>query len=365
MYKIAHLTSVHPRYDTRIFYKMCKSLTKKYEVNLVVVDGKGDETKDNIRIFDIGKAKNRKERILKTTKKVLKKALEIDAKVYHLHDPELIPIGAKLKKVGKKVIFDSHEDVPKQILAKHYLNSLSKKILSFIYSKYEIYMLKKVDFVIAATPIIKEKFLKAGIKSEDINNFPIIEDFLSLKPQFKENVFCYVGSLYKTRGIEEIVKAIEKVDAKLIIAGKFHDKNYENYIKSLKGWQKVDFRGFVEKKEILEILENSLAGLVTLHPTLSYLEAYPVKLFEYMASGIGVISSDFPLYKKLLSNGGILVNPLDIEEIIQAMQFFIKNKENIKGIGEKNRKLVKEKYNWENEEEKLFEIYERVIKGDL
>jgi len=361
--KIVHLTSVHPRYDTRIFYKMCKSLSKRYEVNLIVADGKGNEIKDNIKIFDVGKAENRKERILKTAKKILKKALEIDAKVYHLHDPELIPIGIKLKKLGKKVIFDSHEDVPKQILAKHYLNSFSKKILSFVYSKYEMYMLKKFDLVIAATPIIKEKFVKAGIKSEDINNFPIIDDFLNIKPQFKENVFCYVGSLYKTRGIEEIVKAIEKVDANLIIAGKFYDKNYEKYIKSIKGWQKVDFRGFVGKKEILEILENSLAGLVTLHPTLSYLEAYPVKMFEYMASGIGVISSNFSLYNNLLSNGGVLVNPLDIKEIISAMQFFIKNKEKIKEIGENNRKLVKKKYNWKNEEKKLFEIYEKVING--
>jgi len=364
MYKIAHLTSVHPRYDTRIFYKMCKSLTKKYEVNLIVADGKGDETKDNIRIFDVGKSKNRKDRILRTTKSILKEALKIDAKVYHLHDPELIPIGVNLKKLGKKVIFDSHEDVPKQILAKHYLNSFSKRILSFVYSKYEIYMLKKVDFVIAATPIIKKKFLKARIKSEDINNFPIIDDFLNLKPKFKENVFCYIGSLYKTRGIEEIVKAIEKVDAKLIIAGKFHDKNYEKYIKSLKGWQKVDFRGFVNKKEILEILKNSLAGLVTLYPTPSYVEAYPVKMFEYMASGIGIISSDFPLYKELLDNKGVFVNPLSVEEISKAMQFFIDNKERIKKVGENNRKLVKEKYNWRNEEEKLFNIYDKLIKGN-
>jgi hypothetical protein len=274
MVKIAHLSSAHPRYDTRIFHKMCKSLSKKYEVNLIVADGKGNEIKENINIFDVGKLEGRVNRIFKTTKKVLKKAIELDGDIYHLHDPELIPIGLKLKKLGKKVIFDSHEDVPKQILAKHYLSNFTKKILSFLYSKYEIFSLKKFDYVIAATPLIKEKFTKKGIKSEDINNFPVIDEFLKVSPKFESNTFCYIGTLYKTRGIEEIVNAIEKVDGKLIIAGKFYDKEYEKKIKNLKGWEKVDFRGFVNKDEILEILENSITGLVTLHPTPSYIEAY-------------------------------------------------------------------------------------------
>lgn len=363
MSKVAHLTSVHPRYDTRIFHKMCKSLSKKYEVSLIVADGNGDEIKNEIKIFDVGKPKDRVDRVLNTTKKVLQKALKIDAKVYHLHDPELIPIGVKLKKIGKKVIFDSHEDVPKQILAKHYLNSFIKKFLSFSYSKYEIYQLKKFDFVIAATPIIKEKFLKEDIKSEDVNNFPVVDDFLKLNPKFEKNIFCYIGTLYKTRGIEEIVKAIEKVDANLIIAGKFYDESYEKYVKSLEGWKKVDFRGFVGKDEVLDILENSIAGFVTLYPTPSYIEAYPVKMFEYMASGIGVISSNFPLYKRILEGNGILVDPLDVDEIASTMNFFINNKEKAKEMGENSRKLVKEKYNWEKEEKKLFKIYEKIING--
>jgi hypothetical protein len=183
--KIAHLTSAHPRYDSRIFDKMCKSLSKKYNVNLIVADGKGNEVKENISIIDVGKSLNRKDRILNTTKKVFKKAIEMNARIYHLHDPELIPIGLKLKKLGKKVIFDSHEDVPKQILAKHYLNNFIKKTVSFLYAKYEIFTLKKFDFVIAATPFIKEKFIKKGIKSEDINNFPIIDDFLKLIQNLK------------------------------------------------------------------------------------------------------------------------------------------------------------------------------------
>ncbi len=362
---IAHLTSAHPRYDTRIFYKMCKSLSKNYTVNLIVADGKGDEIKDNIYIYDVGKAKNRKERILNTTKKVYKKALQLDASIYHLHDPELIPIGVKLKKLGKKVIFDAHEDLPKQILAKHYLNNISKKILSYIVSKSEIYILKKFDFVISATPFIRDKFLKYNIKSIDINNFPILDELIDIVPDYNTNTICYIGTLYQTRGIEEIVKAVENLDVKLIVAGKFYDKNFEKKVKNLKGWQKVDFRGFVGRKEIKSILKSSIAGLVTLHPTPSYIEAYPVKMFEYMSAGLAVVASDFPLYKEFVKNNkcGMCVNPLDMKDIENSIKDLIDNKVKTKEMGQNGKRIIKERYNWNQEEKKLFSIYEKVLNG--
>ena len=363
MLKISHLTSAHPRYDTRIYHKMCKSLSKKYKVSLIVADGLGDEQKDNINIFDVGKPISRKYRILNSTKHVFQKALELDSNVYHLHDPELIPIGLKLKKLGKKVIFDSHEDVPKQITAKHYLNNFSKKILSYLYSKFEIYALKKLDYVISATPIIRDKFRNYGIKSIDINNFPILNDFIEITPTYDSKTICYIGILYETRGIKEIVKAIEDLDVKLIIAGKFYDKKYEKEVRSLKGWEKVDFKGFVNKEEIKKILRESIIGCVTLYPTPSYMEAYPVKMFEYMSAGLAIVSSNFPLYEEFVlgNNCGVCVDPLDINAIKKAIIDLSNNLEQVKKMGNNGKKAIKEKYNWENEEKKLFSLYDEVL----
>ncbi|PIF03443.1 MAG: glycosyl transferase, partial [Arcobacter sp.] len=89
--KITHLTSAHPRYDTRIFVKMCSSLAtqENYEVSLVVADGNADEIKNNVHIYDVGaKQGGRLSRMTKTVKKVFAKAKELDSDIYHLHDPE-------------------------------------------------------------------------------------------------------------------------------------------------------------------------------------------------------------------------------------------------------------------------------------
>jgi len=365
--KITHLTSAHPRYDTRIFIKMCSSLAKieNYEVNLVVADNKGNEYKNSVNIVDVGKENGRINRILKTTKKVYKKAVELDSDIYHLHDPELISIGLKLKKSGKKVIFDSHEDVPKQLMAKHYLNSVTKRMASFIYKNYEKRSLRKFDFIVSATPIIRDKFLSYGCESIDINNYPILEEFHNIKSKRNQKQIAYIGALYNTRGIKEIVEALEYLDdIKLVLAGAFFSKEFENKVKSLKGWSKVDFRGFVDRDEVNEILQTSILGLVTLHPTPSYIESLPVKMFEYMSAEIPVIASDFDYWKTIIeeAKSGICVNPLDPKEIADAIKYIISHPKEAEKMGQNGKKAVLEKYNWAIEEQKLFDLYQNLEK---
>jgi hypothetical protein len=110
--KVCHLTSVHPIDDVRIFHKECISLAKNgYDVTLIACgEREYEEIKNGVKCISLYvPVKNRLERMIKRPKAIYKKALEIDTYIYHFHDPELLPLGKKLKRKGKKVIYDAHK----------------------------------------------------------------------------------------------------------------------------------------------------------------------------------------------------------------------------------------------------------------
>ena len=367
--RIAHLTSVHPRTDIRILFKQCQSLVKAgYQVSLVVADGMGNDTRDGVQIHDVGASKGRLDRIRHAPGRVYQKALELNADVYQLHDPELIPIGLKLKQVGKRVVFDSHEDVPRQLLSKHYLNKTALKIISKTYALYEQRACRKLDGIITATPFIRDKFLAINPNTTDINNFPLSSELASeVSWANKKNEVCYVGGIAGIRGIKEIVAAMgqTKTDTRLNLCGKFGDADLERKVKVSSGWSRVKEHGFVGREQVRDMLSSSIAGIVTFHPLPNHIDAQPNKMFEYMSAGIPVIASDFPLWREIIEGNqcGLLVDPLNPQDIADAIDYIVTHPNEARRMGANGRCAVLEKYNWQIEEQKLLQFYNDLLEG--
>jgi glycosyltransferase involved in cell wall biosynthesis len=359
---ICHLTSVHPPMDTRIFTKECSSLAGAgYETHLVAPDAPAG-VHNGVRFHSITRGRGRLKRMTNTVRDVYRKALEINADAYHFHDPELLPVGLLLKMKGKKVIYDVHEDVPRQILSKHWIPAPLRKTISRTFEIFENFAAKRFDAIAAATPFISERFARIGCKSFYVNNYPLLAEFVTPERDWsrKEHAVCYVGGISVKRGIQEMVKAIDKTDATLLLAGKFIPESQRNETMKLSGWQQVTEFGHVNRDEVQRILARGMAGLVTLHPIINYKDALPVKMFEYMAAGIPVIASDFPLWREIVESNkcGICVDPLDEKQIAQAIQYLVDHPEEAKRMGDNGRRAIEEKYSWEMEARKLIDVYE-------
>ncbi|WP_171490609.1 glycosyltransferase [Acinetobacter suaedae] len=369
IYDVVHLTTVHSRGDTRIFVKQCSSLAKYYKLALLVADGLGNENKNNIDIIDIGKYSGRFNRLYKGAKDIYERALMLDASVYHIHDPELIPIGVKLEKSGKKVIFDAHEDFPKQVLTKPYLPMFLKRIVGFFAIFGEKIYCSKLSGIIGATPYITTKFSRINNNVININNFPRIDELQTINnPRRKIGTVCYIGGISVERGILEILEALllTKNKARLALAGKFYDAQLGVDIKKLIGWDRTEFLGFVGRKEITELLSTVQVGMVTLHPTPNYLDSLPVKLFEYMCAGIPVIASDFPLWQDIVIKNkcGLCVDPKSPQEIADAIDYLIENPTIADEMGRNGFRAIQNEFNWAIEEQKLLKFYESILNED-
>lgn len=363
--KICHLTSAHTRNDIRIFQKECVSLARVgYDISLVVADGLPNEIDKGVKIYGVAKETSRFKRFVKTSKNIYRKALEVNADIYHFHDAELLPYGNKLKKLGYTVIFDSHEDLPRQMLGKEYLPKFSRRIIANLLESYEDYCCKKYDSIVTATPHINERFLKINKRSVNINNYPFLNEFKDRKTTGgkKRYKICYVGSITEIRGLSYLIRSLENCEAVLQLAGSITPNSYQKDLMEYGGWKKVEYVGNVSRAEVKEILNTSIAGIVTFLPYPNHINAQPNKLFEYMSAGIPVIASNYPLWKGIIEkyDAGICVDPENSEEIAKAITYLIKHPLEAKTKGANGRRAIEDVFNWEQEEKKLIGLYHKL-----
>lgn len=368
--KICHLTSAHYHDDTRIFVKECCTLAAAgYETHLVA-PGAPDEIHNGVHLHGISKLpSSRLVRMTRTMQAIYRQALSIDADIYHFHDPELITVGLLLTRQGKRVIYDIHEDVPRQILQKEYLPRCSRRLASLLMEHLERVAGQRFSALVVATSVIGNRFQSINPRTVVINNYPLRDELVAVPPipwKDRPQSVAYIGGLTTERGMFEMVEAIGLVSknfqAMLELAGDIWPVSRREQLMQLAGWSRVRELGWLNRLDVSALLGRVRAGLVVLQPTNRYMVSQPIKLFEYMSAGIPVIASDFPLWRSFVieNNCGLLVNPLDPGTIARAIEFILVQPQAAEEMGRRGREAVAQYYHWEAEAPRLIQLYQEI-----
>lgn len=386
--EICMLTTVHQPFDTRVFHKESKSLQKAgHDVTLIAPsDTTSDKIVDGIQVITIKKPSSK---ILHpiTMLRVFIAGLRQNCDVYHCHEPGSLFVCTLLKLFQRtKLVYDAHEHYPSLIADNAIFPPLVKKYVEAFSNLNELLLCRFADSIIVVREDLKERFEKVTNKKISIIYVYPTKSFFQngvvqrkIIEKYNENkVIIYEGYVdIAARGIDKLLFALKKVvsiipGAKVVIVGKMPDADLiwvKKYIDTNKLHNNFEMVGWVDHDEVPQYLGIADVGVMLLQPIrYNNVMGIPNKIFDYMAGSTPIVASDFPNIHKIVApaNAGILVNPVDVDEIADAILHLLNNEERAIEMGKNGRKMVETLYNWENMEKELYEVYESldVIQND-
>lgn len=366
--RICHVTCVHKQNDGRIFSKECTTLAKEPDFEVYLSSEGESHNINNVDIIGNGEIpKSRFKRMISFSKKVVDSAIDVNADVYHLHDPELLRYALRLKRTGAKVIFDSHENVLDEIEEKTYLPVPVRKIAKLYFTILLNYTIKRIDAVIIVTPQQEEGYKKLTSDIVLLPNYPIVNSDQTEETEKIPGKFVFAGvvaDLWSQREIIEALGEIEGIEYSLF--GPV-DEDYLKMLQTLPGWKKTTYYGVRPFDEVQKELKRASGAFALLKPCRNtfYHEGTMgnTKLFEAMFNQTPVIATDFDLWKDVVEKNecGYLIDPNNKEEIKKAINRVLQlSTDEIKAIGARGKRAVIDEYCWEKASIDLIGLYRRL-----
>ncbi len=360
---ICQITTVHNSLDNRIFFKECISLSRAGHKVILICPHDKHEIIENVELIPNKKLQNRFLRmVFSSFIFVLIKTLKIKADVYHFHDPELMPLGLVLALMGKKVIYDIHENTKGSIETKKYLPIIIRKKLAQFIHYIEQTIAGFYSGLITARPDIADQFHHKNILV--VRNLPIIGDLNKFKNHNFENKkfrVIYVGLMTELRGLKVLVDAFENLNlCQLVLLGHFSEIETLKECQKSNGWKNVHFIGKVNPDEVYSYIQSCDAGIITFLPAPNHMTTIATKPFEYMACGLPTIMSNFPYWQEIFKDHAIYVNPSSASDIAEKIRKLYEDEKFRVQLGKKSQKWVLDEMSWESESLKLLEFYMKV-----
>lgn len=372
--RITHLTSVHHPFDTRIFYKEIKSLAAAgYDVSLVAPHHQ-DETVDTIPVRAVPPTSGKLQRILVTGWRVMRAAVQENADVYHIHDPELLVWSQVLRWRGRTVIYDVHENIAESIRHKTWIHPLLRPLLAGLYRLLERILTRNMPLILAETSYAPDYRWHRGPQTV-ILNMPLANQLLAMQQTpAPQPTVGYVGDVKPWRGSRVTLEALALLKQRgLSVAwecvGQMTEAHRQEMMQFIRqhDLQGVRLHGRLRPEQWHPLMARCHIGLAVLADHPNYVSSYPTKLFEYMALGLPVITSGFPLYREIVDGAGCgltLNHPDDAHELAGAIDYLLQHPQEAAAMGQRGRQAVQERFRWDVEAQKLVDFYAQVLEAN-
>lgn len=367
--KVFMFSSVHNWMDTRILNKEAISLVEQGKrVEFYAVGNKNDAPQIKGINFHLTLQKKKWLRPLNWLL-LAKEISKSDAEFYHFHDAELLCLTKfiRKKKPESVIIYDMHEYFVGQISTKDWLPTMLRKPISQLIKIIEKRMMCFCDGAIYAEKSYQQYFPDYEGLTEEILNYPLQ---IERRNAQKETIFTliYVGDITEDRnimGMIEVARLLKErgfIQFQMKLIGPIAEALRIKVAKKVKEYgleNTIYFYGRIPYEAIWEHYFSAHVGLCLLKPIPNYKNSMATKLYEYMAASLPILASNFPDWTLLLAenNCGLVVDPLDFNQITQLVEQLEGNKQLSQELGMNGRQVFERKYSWESQADKLWEFY--------
>jgi glycosyltransferase involved in cell wall biosynthesis len=378
MTKVCIFSSVHSALDNRVFYREAKSLQKNgYSVTLIAIH-KENEIRDGIQIIGLSKSPRWQRPCLWFT--LFRLAISTRADIYHFHDPELLFVAPFIRLITKKpTIYDIHEVYADFIKVKDYMPAWVRYPVAWIFRWLEPLLARLQSGLIFSDDAIAQVFTHIPCPKVTLFNYPalfFIEDAIRITQNIQERtpVVLHLGGHERNRGTRLMVAAFAQVhktmpSARLLLVGHFMPPDLQTEVQDdvIKHGieHAVTIIGRVPFDTIGSYLQQAAVGWVPWQPYAKNDKNIPTKLFEYMAYGVPIVSSNLSSTRPFVHNdlNGYLVPAQDTTAHAEAILKILQNPELGYRMGQRGQEMVRTQYNWEEMENKLVTFYNNLLKN--
>lgn len=367
--RVLHVSTAHQPQDPRIVFKQCHTLSDEYEV-FCAIPRADPAIAPTIRFIRLPFFKRVVWRALITAPYVLVRCLGLRPNVVHVYVPELIPVALIFQLFGANVIYEVQENLFKKMHLKH----LNRGFLLERFFRWFDALARRQFHLIFTEHRYLNTYTNLAKPHTVIYNYPLLPFLDPFRQPYQPNptqpMFFYIGWLSFERAFDTLINglALLKQAHPNFVMHLFGQRTFSNRdLKQLLNFDtvhdNVHFYGYTDQRRAFPYAAHATAGLALLKPTGDYPDSYTTKLFEYMALGLPVITSNFSLYRDVVERHqcGFCISPYDPEELTAAMTYLIDHPDEARAMGERGRLAVEQTYNWATEARKLIDLYALVL----